>query len=213
MGRHDSILHTERQVLSSIFYDLKYFEIVYSVLGKGRNIFIASEHAILYQAMCRASWNPGSDTEWGDYQYYFHDDLDAVLKGMGHSDGIEALSFDGIRSYFKHFTVCPQCQGEVSSELKGWAVSLLGEDQEPVSRIPQSDYHEYINSYQWREKATMAKENAGQRCQVCNGDDRLEAHHRTYERLGFEEKGDITVLCRDCHQVFHDNRRLITHES
>ena len=80
-------------------------------------------------------------------------------------------------------------------------------------RLPHIDYHQYLGSDLWREKATMAKENAGQRCQVCNGTYRLEAHHRTYERLGFEDRDDITVLCRDCHQVFHDNGRLITHES
>ena len=75
-------------------------------------------------------------------------------------------------------------------------------------RIPQSDYHEYINSYEWWEKATLAKWRAWERCQVCNGTEQLEAHHRTYERLGYEDRDDITVLCRDCHQVFHDNRRL-----
>ena len=85
---------------------------------------------------------------------------------------------------------------------------LIRTNREMPERMPRSDYHEYINSDEWWEKATMAKWRAGERCQVCNGTYRLEAHHRTYERLGFEDKGDITVLCRDCHQVFHDNRRL-----
>ena len=77
------------------------------------------------------------------------------------------------------------------------------------SRLPVDDYHEYIKSDEWWEKATMAKWRAGERCQVCNGTYRLEAHHRSYERWGHEDKGDITVLCRDCHQVFHDNGRLV----
>ena len=85
---------------------------------------------------------------------------------------------------------------------------LIRTNSHANKRIPHTDYHEYINSDEWWEKATMAKWRAGERCQVCNGTYRLEAHHRTYERLGHEEKGDITVLCRDCHQVFHDNRRL-----
>lgn len=28
-------------------------------------------------------------------------------------------------------------------------------------------------------------------------------HHRTYERLGKERLGDLTVLCRKCHGLFH----------
>jgi hypothetical protein len=28
-------------------------------------------------------------------------------------------------------------------------------------------------------------------------------HHRTYERFGREDTGDLTVLCRRCHTLFH----------
>lgn len=66
------------------------------------------------------------------------------------------------------------------------------------------DYHEYIKSPEWRERATQAKERAGWRCQTCNvpGDySILDAHHRTYERLGHEDPDDITVLCRPCHEA------------
>ena len=68
-------------------------------------------------------------------------------------------------------------------------------------------YAEYINSKEWRAKARDAKQRAGYRCQICNkvGNDlTLNAHHRTYKRLGHELPMDITVLCRDCHAKFHD---------
>jgi len=73
------------------------------------------------------------------------------------------------------------------------------------------DYHEYIKSDVWRARAISAKERAEYRCQVCNAtgnNSTLHAHHRTYERLGMEEPGDITVLCADCHKVFHDNGKV-----
>ena len=70
------------------------------------------------------------------------------------------------------------------------------------------DYHEYIRSDEWREKADAAKERAGHRCQVCYSPDQLDAHHRTYERLGNELPSDITVLCRNCHTTFHKNGNL-----
>jgi hypothetical protein len=70
-------------------------------------------------------------------------------------------------------------------------------------------YDEYIQSDDWREKADSAKKRAGGRCQVCNSDEPpLDAHHRTYERLGREQPGDLIVLCRACHQLFHGNGRL-----
>lgn len=71
-------------------------------------------------------------------------------------------------------------------------------------------YYEYLRSDEWKEKAEKAKAEAGNRCQTCNrsrAETQLDAHHRTYEHLGNERPGDITVLCRDCHQLFEDNKK------
>ena len=68
-------------------------------------------------------------------------------------------------------------------------------------------YCEYIRSSAWRTKASVAKERASWRCQLCNehkDNVQLHAHHRTYERLGHERIEDITVLCADCHAKFHN---------
>ncbi|MCO5210449.1 MAG: HNH endonuclease [Caldilinea sp.] len=73
------------------------------------------------------------------------------------------------------------------------------------------DYYTYIRSDGWRMKANQAKQRSGYRCQVCNrhaSDVQLDAHHRTYERLGNELPEDITVLCHDCHTLYESNRRL-----
>ena len=68
-------------------------------------------------------------------------------------------------------------------------------------------YRAYIKSPAWKRKAGAATKRAGYRCQVCNRGKqdgaRLDAHHRTYERLGNERREDITVLCDDCHRTFH----------
>lgn len=70
------------------------------------------------------------------------------------------------------------------------------------------NYGEYLKSDRWRFTADAAKKRAGYRCQVCNrSDDVLDAHHRTYDRLGDELDTDITVLCRKCHGLFHANKR------
>lgn len=72
------------------------------------------------------------------------------------------------------------------------------------------NYYEYIQSPAWKKKADAAKRDADYRCQVCNrhkDEVTLDAHHRTYARLGHERPEDITVLCRDCHELFETNKK------
>lgn len=71
-------------------------------------------------------------------------------------------------------------------------------------RHPFSDYEAYLQSPEWQQRRKAALERAEYRCQICNSPQRLDAHHRTYERLGNEEPADLTVLCRACHDTFHD---------
>lgn len=82
------------------------------------------------------------------------------------------------------------------------------DDPTPVVTTTKVNYEEYIKSYEWKQKADAAKARAGYACQVCNNKQYLNAHHRTYERLGNEADGDILVLCRDCHKLFSENGKL-----
>lgn len=68
-------------------------------------------------------------------------------------------------------------------------------------------YQDYLQSEHWKKLSAETKRLAGNRCQVCNGKKRLEAHHRTYERIGFELPGDLIVLCYKCHGIFHHEDR------
>jgi hypothetical protein len=64
-------------------------------------------------------------------------------------------------------------------------------------------YREYLQSEAWRQKREAAKASADYRCQLCNAPPPLHVHHRTYERVGRELPGDLTVLCAGCHYRFH----------
>lgn len=73
------------------------------------------------------------------------------------------------------------------------------------------NYHEYIKTEAWRERAEAAKQRVGHRCQICNRPATrvtLDVHHRTYEQLGNERPEDLTVLCRGCHELYEKNRRI-----
>jgi hypothetical protein len=74
------------------------------------------------------------------------------------------------------------------------------------------DYGAYLASPQWDERRRYHLTRVFNRCQLCNArndpNNPLQVHHRTYVRLGAELDIDVIVLCRDCHQHFHDAGRL-----
>ncbi len=70
-------------------------------------------------------------------------------------------------------------------------------------------YEEYLRTPYWKRRREEKLQAVGHRCQLCNrGSGTLDVHHRTYERLGEERDVDLTVLCRACHDTFHEHRRL-----
>lgn len=70
--------------------------------------------------------------------------------------------------------------------------------------MSQVDYESYLLSPEWRERRAERIRFAGGKCEVCCSPERLEVHHRTYERLGAELMTDLLVLCADCHGRFSD---------
>jgi 5-methylcytosine-specific restriction endonuclease McrA len=65
----------------------------------------------------------------------------------------------------------------------------------------------YLDSDRWRALRARALHRANYRCQLCNGQRSLEAHHRTYVRYGYELVDDVTVLCAVCHRRHHGTTR------
>lgn len=65
-------------------------------------------------------------------------------------------------------------------------------------------YTEYLKTPHWATKRKEALDRASHRCTLCNAEDDLHVHHRTYERRGWEQPDDLIVLCKDCHERFHD---------
>jgi hypothetical protein len=64
-------------------------------------------------------------------------------------------------------------------------------------------YRQYLQTPEWRQRADAVKERFGWRCALCNSDKNLEAHHRTYQRVGTELPDDLIALCADCHGTYH----------
>jgi hypothetical protein len=106
-----------------------------------------------------------------------------------------------------------QLKGLGMNEIDYSSIIFTPEDiaafvDEILAKKSPSEYHEYIQSWQWKEKADSYKKKAGNRCQLCHvsGYARpLHVHHNNYYRLGVERDTDLVVLCADCHKIFHDS--------
>ena len=66
----------------------------------------------------------------------------------------------------------------------------------------EREYSEYLQTEEWRKRRAACLKAAGYRCMVCSSKKNLQAHHRTYERLGSELPEDLTCLCDRCHRAF-----------
>jgi hypothetical protein len=75
---------------------------------------------------------------------------------------------------------------------------------ERLAVLKAMSYDDYLHTPEWHARRREALRWAWYRCQTCNSPDpSLDAHHRTYERLGEELPDDLTVLCYPCHQHIH----------
>ena len=65
-------------------------------------------------------------------------------------------------------------------------------------------YAEYLQTPAWKQKRIEKFQQVGYNCQLCNSDKKLQVHHKTYKNLRHEPLNDLTVLCAECHSLFHN---------
>lgn len=64
---------------------------------------------------------------------------------------------------------------------------------ERLAELRTMPYGEYLQTPEWRQKREQALERDNYCCRLCNSDERLHVHHRTYERRGNESLEDLTT--------------------
>jgi len=82
------------------------------------------------------------------------------------------------------------------------------EDEIKVA-VRSMNYHDFLKTPYWDGVRSYKLERAKYRCELCNGEGILNVHHKTYEHHGLEHlrtvaDKDLIVLCKDCHEKFHD---------
>ena len=78
-----------------------------------------------------------------------------------------------------------------------------------IAELRAMPYAGYLRTQEWLRRRIVHLQACNYRCQLCNGNERLQVHHRTYERVGCEQWSDLVVLCSECQTLFHQNRRLV----
>lgn len=99
---------------------------------------------------------------------------------------------------------CPDCLS-ISAET---AEVLLKTARARTQKLAAMPYQEYLQTPEWKETRKAALEHAHHRCQICNSSERLNVHHRTYERRGRERSDDLIVLCNSCHALYHGKAKV-----
>lgn len=75
-------------------------------------------------------------------------------------------------------------------------------------RSRREAYEEYMHSQAWRNKRKGAIRRAGGKCQLCGRKDlQLHVHHNSYENFTHEKDSDLVVLCQECHNRYHADKR------
>lgn len=166
--------------------------------------------------------NIGEGRDWLGELYWTSEDL-SKLVNRAHREVFDGKNF---RSIQEHVKACSRCQAPNVVVCKNWndynwsfvceacrepATNLEEESrrrheeyQAEVRRLRAMPYKDYLQTEHWHEVRTSALRRADYRCQLCNQGGTLDVHHRTYERRGQEAVGDVTVLCRKCHEKHHD---------
>jgi hypothetical protein len=73
------------------------------------------------------------------------------------------------------------------------------------------DYAVHLGSFCWQRTRYRKFAAVDWTCERCgNQTAELEAHHRHYDTLGFEEIDDLEALCGQCHHLEHGRHRRST---
>ncbi len=73
--------------------------------------------------------------------------------------------------------------------------------------LADSNYKNYLDTDEWKEKRAKLKDKAKGECQLCNKviGNKGVVHHTSYNDL-FKETGNNEIyICRDCHLDSHNN--------
>lgn len=96
----------------------------------------------------------------------------------------------------------------MGTKLKEMNRGYISVNSETIKEyIIKMRYRDFLNTRYWMIIADYKKHCADRKCQLCGSSTSVNVHHKTYEHHGIEidyYKEDLIVLCKNCHEKFHD---------
>jgi len=73
-----------------------------------------------------------------------------------------------------------------------------------------NNYSRYLKSPEWRTLRRRLYKDRDGKCEDCGKKlkSHYHAHHETYVRMGHEDLRDLTLLCTQCHQRRHPDKKI-----
>lgn len=107
---------------------------------------------------------------------------------------------------------------DVSSKIKIFTIMKKGgffsenfflDDEYVQSAIKTMGYSDFLKTPYWDGVRNYKLKKSGYCCELCKKKGVLNVHHKNYENHGLEHleriaDKDLIVLCKDCHEKFHD---------
>lgn len=105
---------------------------------------------------------------------------------------------------------CKKCyEREINNRPNLWKEQEEKRKQN-IEYLKKLQYSDYLKSDHWKNIRHKKLKNVEFKCQICNAEKtELHVHHNTYERKGQEYLSDLLVLCKECHNQFHDKIKKV----
>jgi len=79
----------------------------------------------------------------------------------------------------------------------------LEKNKKNTNELKLLKYNDYLKTAHWKKIKKQIRKKYNNQCQICNSKNKLNVHHKTYERKGEELEEDLILLCQSCHKKFH----------
>lgn len=132
-------------------------------------------------------------------------DITTSMKCGGIIIRVKDGSYDAFDIRSIHKVSITRTGNSISTENVKKVILVMEHGETICFKSKKYNYTDYIQSEKWKEKRKIKLKQVNNKCQLCNASNtELHVHHNNYDNLGHESINDLTVLCKDCHEKFHD---------
>lgn len=82
----------------------------------------------------------------------------------------------------------------------------------PQKALRKMNYDDFLKTDYWKSVRKEKLRQCGCKCQICGAKNNLHVHHNSYIHHGdeYNHLEDLIVLCKECHNLFHQKLHVTT---